>query len=103
MPYIKQKDRKKFDKYLIHVIPSNKGELNYCVTRLAVEFLANNKKSYQTISDAVNALKDAAGELERRVLHPYENLKIEENGDIPPYRYKQKKDEEHHANISPVS
>ena len=37
---------------------------------------------YQEISDALAALTDAAGELWRRLLVPWEKKKIEENGDI---------------------
>jgi len=40
------------------------------------------KVDYQTLSDANAAARDAIGEFDRRVFHPYEDHKKRENGDI---------------------
>jgi len=84
MPYIKQDRRKKFDDLLAQLGPQikNKGEMNYCVSILMQWYVSVHGESYQTLSDAKNALTDAASEFERRRLHPYEDEKIKENGDL---------------------
>lgn len=60
----------------------SKGELNFLITELLVRFLEEKGLSYHTISDAINAAKDAAVELERRVLAPYEDRAKKKNGDV---------------------
>jgi len=62
----------------------NCGELNYVLTRIIHEFLNKKGKSYQTMNDIVGALDNAKDEFRRRVQHPYEDGKIEINGDVHP-------------------
>ena len=91
MPYIKQKDRRKFEPQLgklrecvknnLWDVTMSKGDLTYLVYALGLEFF-KNKKSYTNISTAISCLNDAAEELRRRYLNPYEDKKIEENGDV---------------------
>ena len=57
------------------------GELNYALTMTIKNYLAYKKLSYQTCNDIVGALENAKDEFQRRVQHPYEDLKIKENGD----------------------
>lgn len=87
MPYIDKEGRTFFDKYLDNVGPNitNKGDLNYCVTQLALHYIKAHGKSYTNISEAASALVDAADEIKRRLLAPYENQKINENGDLELY------------------
>ena len=86
MPYIKEADRINFNKYLDQVPnTTNKGDLNYCVTQLALHYIKAHGKSYTNISEAASALVDAADEIKRRLLGPYENQKIKENGDLELY------------------
>ena len=86
MPYIKKADRINFDQYLNQVPnTTNKGDLNYCVTQLALYHIKHHGKSYTNISEAASALVDAADEIKRRLLAPYEDQKIEENGDLELY------------------
>ena len=84
MPYIKQDRRKEFDQLLAMIGGriKNKGELNYCVSILMAWYVSIHGENYQNLSDAVNALKDAAAEFERRRVQPYEDEKIKENGDL---------------------
>jgi hypothetical protein len=86
MPYIKQDDRTKFNQVLELVngeaLPENAGELNYLITKIVQISLANSKGNYQALNDAVGALEGAKLELYRRVVAPYEDLKINENGDV---------------------
>ncbi len=84
MPYIHQERRKDFDKLLAQLGPriKNKGEMNYCVSILMAWYVSVHGDSYQNISDAKDALVNAADEFTRRRLAPYEDIKKEENGDL---------------------
>jgi hypothetical protein len=81
MPYIKQKDRDRL-RTDENYFPKNKGELNFVITTLMYHYLKQNKTSYQNISDCIAACNDAGEEFRRRVMNPYEDKKIKENGDI---------------------
>jgi hypothetical protein len=87
MPYIIKSARINFNKHLDKVGPeiAAKGDLNYCVTHLALHYIKAHGKSYTNISEAASALVDAADEIKRRLLAPYENQKIDENGDLDLY------------------
>lgn len=87
MPYVKEKDRKELD---AGRPARSKGELNYLVTQAAIRYidmLSNaygQKVGYGLISDAISALRDAADEMARRLLAPYEDRKMGEEGDVYP-------------------
>lgn len=57
------------------------GELNFQLTALVDRYLAGNL-DYQAINDVVGALECAKLELYRRIAVPYEDQKIEINGDV---------------------
>lgn len=90
MPYIKQEQRKLIDVEInnllaaVEKIPNFKasrgGILNYIITRLGLGLL--DKKSYKELSLIKSAMTDAADEWYRRQMAPYEDKKIEENGDV---------------------
>ena len=88
MPYIKKKDRPKYDELIhklsqvINSFENQKGDLNYCITILIKEFMWNKGKCYNTLSDITGVLNDVKVEFERKVVGPYEDKKIEENGGI---------------------
>lgn len=75
MPYIKNERRNKYP-------PENAGELNYIITRIIKRYLQVKGVSYQTMNDIVGALDNAKDEFRRRIQHPYEDNKIQENGDV---------------------
>ena len=79
MPYIKKEDRYLAGEGEVAVTAS---ELNYALTRLIVLYLEDKAKNYQTINDCIGALEGCKLEFYRRVVVPYENKKMEENGDI---------------------
>jgi hypothetical protein len=91
MPYTPQPERKKFEPALselrkiikkqISQGKMTKGDLTYLVYTLGIEFF-KEKASYTTISTAISCLNDAAEELRRSHLNPYEDKKIKENGDV---------------------
>jgi len=78
MPYIKQEERI----FNITALPENAGELNYAFTFIIREYLKSQPLKYQTLNDIVGALEGAKVEFQRRVVAPYEDLKIKENGDV---------------------
>lgn len=80
MPYIKPEDRNRV------VVGDTRirtaGELNYVITNIIMEYLTQNGMSYDKINDIIGALEGAKLEFYRRVVVPYENVKISENGDV---------------------
>lgn len=78
MPYVDKATRAR----LTYSPPGVPGELNYQVTREIIRYLNNKGLSYQTCNDIVGALENAKHEFQRRVQDPYEDSKIETNGDV---------------------
>ena len=88
MPYIKDKD--KYD--MVESIEElqnwirSKGDLNYAICQLVGNLILDGKKiSYTTMSEWIDAVHDAEQELRRRLLDPYEEKKMIENGDVPSF------------------
>lgn len=79
MPYIKHENRVD-----IHhgCMPNTSGELNYTITKVIRDYLTCHKESYQTMNDILGALEGAKIEFYRRVIIPYEEKKLKENGDV---------------------
>lgn len=85
MPYIKKEDREKFNIILEQIKNLNlnvPGELNYLLTKICLTYLENNFLSYTTINDIIGVLECVKQEFYRRAAAPYENEKIESNGDL---------------------
>lgn len=85
MPYITQDRRDVFDAQLdaLGDALESGGEINYCVYRLCLRFLERKGMSYNTSMIPFSALGAAQMELYRRIIAPYEDVKIAENGDVP--------------------
>ena len=82
MPYIKLEDREKF-KEIEKIIPTTSGELNYCVSKLCLNYLKRfGLIKYQFLNDIIGALDCAKEEFRRRVVNPFEDNKIRDNSDI---------------------
>ena len=81
MPYIKTTAKARID---VLDDPTTAGELNYLFTMTAVRYVQEKGLSYQTLNDVVGALDGAKAEFQRRVVAPYEDKKIRENGDVYP-------------------
>ncbi len=81
MPYITQQRRDELfnDK---DEFPNTPGELNFFLTKLCIEYMKKGHKSYQEINDIMGALECCKQEFYRRVAVPYEDGKIETNGDV---------------------
>lgn len=76
MPYISQ-DRRAFAVNN----PETPGELNFALTRIINVYLRRQPYNYQTLNDVLGALEGAKLEFARRVLIPYEQDKLDLNGD----------------------
>jgi len=79
MPYIDVESRFHMD---AHDDMLNPGELNYNITRLLIDYLDQEKLSYQRINDCIGVLEGAKMEFYRRIVVPFENQRIRENGDV---------------------
>lgn len=83
MPYIKQHRREVIDRTPINGASlHNAGELNYALSLLVKNYFEDLGEDYQAINDCVGALEGAKAEFQRRVVAPYEDRKIKENGDV---------------------
>ena len=83
MPYIDQDTRSLLQPYLETILrPRTVGELNYVITQLCRQFLANSQASYADHNAIVGVLECAKLEFYRRLLAAYEDEKIKLNGDV---------------------
>ncbi len=79
MPYIRQERRPGLlDGYLR---PSSSGDLNFIITSLVKSYIGP-VFSYAAFNEAIGALECCKLELYRRMIAPYEDRKITENGDV---------------------
>ena len=82
MPYVDQATRDELAKMLRSA--RGAGELNYNITLLVIEYIYENGFGYQKLNDITGALENCKLEFVRRVVSPYEDKKILENGDVYP-------------------
>ncbi len=87
MPYIKPEKREKYERTLKELIgilkslPAEEvdGELNYVVTKILKEVYPLR---YFHINKAMGVLECIKQEYYRRVVAPYEDIKMKESGDV---------------------
>lgn len=90
MPYIKDEERQNLEQSLASLAAqvivkedsSQAGVLNYCISALFNEVLKTRGLNYRNVNELIGVLECAKLELYRRVASPYEDLKVEENGDV---------------------
>ena len=80
MPYINKKDR--HFKIQIKDTIKSAGQLNYLLTVICNGYLTIKGESYQTYNDIIGVLECMKQEWYRRKVAPYEEKKMEENGDV---------------------
>ena len=85
MPYITNQTREYLD--LKEREPLDAGELNYVLTNIVKRYIQDFEGrtysfNYQKLNDAIGALEGCKLELYRRIVAPYEDKKITENGDV---------------------
>ena len=80
MPYIPQCKRKTYDEIIeqLHFYIDLPGELNYVLYSLACRM----KPSYTNYRNFLGELSECSAEIRRRLLAPYEDERIKNNGDI---------------------
>jgi len=87
MPYIPRGEREELDE-IVGALTTNlrngnfRGKLNYFISSVAQGLVEANGVSYSFINDFIGVLECCKLELYRRVASPYEDSKIEENGDV---------------------
>jgi len=80
MPYINQDDRE--DLHYEQKIPANAGELNYLLTTIIDDYFMEHGGRYAQVNDIIGALEGAKLEFYRRIVAPYEDVKLKENGEV---------------------
>jgi len=90
MPYIKQEDRSQYDSLVEDVVdaltdhgfkPADVGHVNYVVSSIIWKLFDSNKK-YANANSLAGVLSCVDKEFYRRKVAPYEDEKIQENGDL---------------------
>lgn len=84
MPYVAPDVRSRLLQSTVWPAPLSEGELNFCFTVLALDYLERAGLSYATLNAIIGAFEQAKDEFQRRVVHPYEDQKKEINGDVYP-------------------
>ncbi len=87
MPYIKKSKRAKYEEGIQKILESLKslpvetvdGELSYVITKILKSLYAPDYFSYNR---AMGVIESAKHEFYRRVVAPYEDKKLNENGDV---------------------
>lgn len=82
MPYIKQDRRIQLVQNPAEDFIDNAGEFNFIISSLINNYINQKGKSYAIINEMIGALECAKLELYRRIAAPYEDTKIQENGDV---------------------
>lgn len=85
MPYIKDATKRKrirelMDMALVYI--DEKGDLNFAICTLVALLILRNGIGYTKMSEMIDAVHDAECELRRRLLDPYEEIKMVENSDV---------------------
>jgi len=88
MPYIKKEDRTRYGEIEEEIFKEwmrkepNAGELNYLFTLIIDHYMCCKGEKYQNYNDVIGALEGCKLELYRTKIAPYEDIKLDENGDV---------------------
>jgi len=85
IPYIKSRERERLSEISELILKTKidtAGNLQYLIALLTKSFMTDKEKKYQDHNDVMGALDGAAREYYRRKVAPYEQEKINENGDV---------------------
>jgi hypothetical protein len=58
------------------------GELNFAITKLIIEYIKDKELCYDELNTIMGVIECVKQEFYRRVVAPYEETKIKENGDV---------------------
>jgi len=88
MPYITSEERESLDHSIetlaAYILAEGgyEGRLNYSISKLLTLIVSDKGKRYQTLNALMGVLESAKQEFYRKSVAPYEDEKIEENGDL---------------------
>lgn len=101
MPYIPKDDRRANNPLVVSIdwpdIPTTSmrrnrlvlpialngpGELNFAMTTLASEYVRRRAINYSVLNEVMGVFSSAQAEFYRRVVVPYEDVKLSQNGDV---------------------
>ena len=85
MPYIDYETKQKYAELaglIANTKIENPGVLTWLLTLLAKSYLEYHQKSFSVLCVIVGSFMCATFEFYRRVVGPYEDKKINENGDV---------------------
>ena len=87
MPYILPEDRQKLKPAADAVVAAidastTAGDLNYLISLMAKAYVDAKGLRYEHLNAVVGALDSCKAEFQRRVVAPYEDKKIADNGDV---------------------
>lgn len=87
MPYIKQENRPTMNKVVEALKEAGvqvNGDLNYIIFKFCKDTIGpvTDEQSYNRYKNFRGELMEIRDEIGRRFLAPYEDIKIEENGDV---------------------
>lgn len=82
MPYIQSETRR----YELRTgaLPETPGELDYVLMLHVLRYLKYQELSFNTLNSIIGVLDNVKDEFRRRMVHPYENRKCAENGEVFP-------------------
>ncbi len=80
MPYLEETVKRSLDKNLRKM--SEPGHLTYKLYKLCLSYIDLRGKSFLVLCEVMGALLCTILELYRRIVAPYEDTKIKENGDV---------------------
>ena len=80
MPYLKKEDQ--HNGLQPEMAITTPGELNYSLTQACLNYLRQGPVCYERLNAVIGALESAKLEMYRRVVVPYEETKLKENGDV---------------------
>lgn len=85
MPYIKDEVKNAMTDAIenMQALILSKGDLNYVICEIVSQLILSDEISYTKISEWIDGVHDAETELRRRLLESYEDLKKDQNGDVP--------------------
>ena len=78
MPYILKATRPLVESGLV----KSAGDLDYYITMACLRFLKDQGQCFDTFAKIDGVLGLVQDEFRRRKIHPYEDVKITENGDV---------------------
>lgn len=84
MPYINQRDRDFFEPSLDEIVDSiqDPGDVCFCIYYILQKVCKKDSTRFKTISSLIGEVECAKMEFYRRIVAPYEDIKINENGDV---------------------